>query len=157
MEKHYLKCSSVPQTVKDELVTARANHASQRKESPVGSQQAFYRSLWNRLTGSGVPFNEMAGVLMSPEAKNVDHDDSESVDGADSFDDHVKLIEHIKETVVDEAISEALKQYYSCLEYGGRVYMRDGIMPEHFSANWLVSKLVPKDYSVNSFKKTFVG
>lgn len=157
MEKHYLKCSSVPQKVKDDLETARANHAMQRRDIPVGSQQAFYRSLWDRLTGSGTPYNEMAGVLMSPDTKNVDAEDSNDVDDADSFDDHIKLIEHIKETVVDEKISEALKQYYSCLEYGGRVYMREDVMPEHFSANWLVSKMVPKDYSVNSYKKTFVG
>lgn len=160
MEKHYLKCSAVPKSVKEELATARANHAIQRKDIPVGSQQAYYRSLWNRLTRASLPHGESpgaGGVLMSPEAKDPNPEDSSSVDDADSFDDHVKLIEHIKETVVDGGITETLKQYYGCLEYGGCVYMRDKVMPEHFSANWLLSKVVPKDYSANPIKKTFVG
>jgi hypothetical protein len=168
MEKHYLKCSAVPKSVKEELAVARSKHASQRKDIPVGSQQAFYRSLWHRLTQSGVAVPGSGGgggggVFMSPEVGVKDlvdpeQDETSSVsDDADSFDDHVKLIEHVKETIVHGGgITEALKQYYGCLEYGGRVYNRSNVMPEHFSATWLLSKVVPKDYG-NPIKKAFVG
>jgi hypothetical protein len=175
MEKHYLKCSAVPKSVKDELAVARNKHASQRKDIPVGSQQAFYRSLWNRLTqsngGSSMFSPGGGGVLMSPEAAGTAHRDNDgggdetNSSGSDekahdSFDDHVKLIEHVKETVVMHGtggITEALKQYYGCLEYGGCVYMRSNVMPAHFSATWLLSKVVPKDYITNPIKKAFVG
>jgi hypothetical protein len=100
----------------------------------------------------------MSPAVVAKDLVDPEPDETSSVsDDADSFDDHVKLIEHVKETIVHGGgITEALKQYYGCLEYGGCVYNRSNVMPEHFSATWLLSKVVPKDYG-NPIKKALVG
>ena len=61
------------------------------------------------------------------------------------FTDHIRVLDYIRSGNFkpNRELEEALDKYYSCLDYGGRVYNTPS-MPENFSSVWLLAKVLPK-------------
>ena len=138
LEKHFLKCTEVPEEVKANIRRNKLTHAEQRKSRPHGSLHAFFMKLWNRLQ-SNKPAPDIS-------FGNLVNDGSDTSSGKDTrFTDHVKLIDFLRATSWSDIsdIQMALSQYYNCLDYGGRIYQTNTI-PGHFSSEWLLAKVVPK-------------
>lgn len=140
LEKHYYKCRHTPADVRSRVAEARTRHAAQRKTTATGAQQAYFTRLWGRLRAAAGAGGASPGVGYAGFA----HEPSDELDLV--FADHVALLDHVRGSAKlknKEDLQEALDRYYSCLEYAGRIYATDS-MPNHFSANWLLSKVLPK-------------
>lgn len=147
LEKHLMRCPKVPDEVKSSIAEAKLRHSLQRKGIPTGEQQAFFNRLWDRLQmgiiggdAANIPFSRMRKDEESPE------DDSDSV--MLEFRDHLEVLDFVRKTAPWKnirSIQTALNKYYSCLDYGGRIYQTPS-MPNHFSSEWLLAKVVPKRY-----------
>jgi MRG len=143
LEKHYLKCPKTPADVKLRLIETRSRHADQRKTLANGSQQAFFTRLWERFRKVKRAASKGGGILTM---ERQDVDPSEQSDDELVFTDHIALLDHCRlnsKLNSNKEVVEALDRYYSCLDYAGRVYETES-MPKHFSANWLLSKVLPR-------------
>jgi hypothetical protein len=153
LEKHVLKCPAVPPEIKSEVAAAKVTHPGQRKALVAGSQQGYFNRLWDRLRSSNIA-GEAPNVPMSQPDKEEKEESNPSGGGDDTesdgleFRDHVLLLDFVRNTSVwknNKNIQAALSKYYSCLDYGGRIYQTPS-MPKHFSSEWLLAKVVPKRY-----------
>jgi hypothetical protein len=144
LEAHYLKCA--PDDVKKKLQSTRALHVSQRKQLKSGSQQAYFNRLWRRLQTFKISGHEAGVHMMEREAEPDDLEAFEEQMSIENFSDHVKLLDVVRREDArgNRDIQEALDRYYSCLDYGGRVYNTPS-MPDNFSSHWLLAKILPKD------------
>jgi hypothetical protein len=147
LEKHMLRCPMVSNEIKASITEAKMRHTVQRKDVPVGEQQAFFNRLWNRLRSSIIGLGA-ANILSSSrkEEELPTEDDTDSV--ALEFRDHLELLDFVRNTSPwknIKSVQTALNTYYSCLDYGGRIYQTPS-MPPHFSSEWLLAKVVPKRY-----------
>jgi hypothetical protein len=146
LEKHSLKCSKTPDDIKRRLVETRSRHVDQRKTIPNGSQQAFFSRLWSRLHQSKLSPQDSSEALWTTERNGNDADPSEHSDEDTDFTDHITLLDNVRRDSKlrnNKELQEAVDRYYSCLDYAGRVYETES-MPRLFSANWLLSKVLPK-------------
>ncbi len=150
LEKHMMRCPMVSNEIKAAITEAKIRHTVQRKDVPVGEQQAFFNRLWNRLRSSIIGLG--AANILSSSRKEEEvpptavEDDSDSV--ALEFRDHLELLDFVRTTSPwknIKSVQTALNTYYSCLDYGGRIYQTPS-MPQHFSSEWLLAKVVPKRY-----------
>jgi len=155
-EKHFAKCSAVPQEVKKAIVANKARHHEQRKLLPAGSQQAYFLRLWDRLRtmrisggdGSMIPITQP--TFASPEKKKEDDKVADIVHEKREFTNSLEVLEYVRTTVPwkgTKEIDDALNQYYTCVDFGGRIYNTRG-MPKHFSPAWLLAKVGPKKLKV---------
>jgi len=146
LEKHLLKCAHVPAEIKSMIMAARLTHPLQRKELPVGSQQAYFNRLWDRLRSS-----KLGGAGLSPIRDVYDDAQTTSESGVEfdqAFEDHILILDHLRTHQpwkTTRSVSAALTKYYSCLEYGGRIFYTPD-MPQYFTSEWLLAKIVPKKY-----------
>lgn len=155
-EKHIMKCAYVPAEVRKSVVSARATHAEQRKTFPNGAQQAYFNRLWDRLRSMKIAGSTSSSAVPLAMTNGTGTVPTEEVPGADltstgmeeklSFTDFMEILDFVR-TVPPwkgtREIEEALNQYYNCLDYGGRIYQTKS-MPDHFSAAWLLNKVVPR-------------
>lgn len=157
LEKHSLKCKATPDDVKQRLVVARSKHQEQRKALKSGLQQKFFSNLWRRMRGS-----RLGGA--DPPSPQIPPDTTESPTASkqpgkfvgEDFTDHLTVLDRIRsEATIDRDIEVAMGRYYACLEYAGRVQYTPS-MPPHFSPEWLLAKVAPKNYHKNP-RKRFVG
>jgi hypothetical protein len=145
-EKHVLKCSYMPAEIRSQVVETRLNHPVQRKELPVGSQQAFFNRLWDRLRSSKIEGVASGNYVLehekSPaEETKIEITPTEKV----AFKEHFPLIDFLRTTEPWKQYKEvrtALNQYYNCLEFGGRVFYTQS-QPKYFSSEWLLAKVAP--------------
>jgi hypothetical protein len=145
-EKHVAKCRKVPDDIKAAVIEAKTRHVDQRKELPVGSQQAYFNKLWERLRTSQIEGAAFGTYVLEGTAAKEATESQESSAEELEFRDHRAILEHISTTAPwksQPVIVEALHQYYSFVEYGGRVYNTSS-RPEHFSAEWLLRKVGPR-------------
>ena len=63
----------------------------------------------------------------------------------EAFEDHIAVLDHLRKNKISPEVEEAVDRYYTCLDYAGRVYNTSS-MPEHFSAEWLLAKVQPKQH-----------
>jgi len=166
-EKHVMKCDNVPPDIKTKVAAARKRQQEQRKLLPQGSQQAYFNKLWDRLRSCKIEGVE-AGVyiLEGYSAKGSLGDSSMTGDGGEDgspsnleFKNHIDILQFIRTTNPwkgNGKIQEALNQYYNCLGYGGRIYHTSS-MPEHFSSEWLLGKIVPRAKTLSKKNKLMPG
>ena len=154
LEKHVYKCPLMPQEAKTRVGNARMQHAAQRKTHQNGSQQQYFNRLWDRLRSSkiGGLLDTGCEPLPSPGTKVYGEGKSRGSDStegeANEFRDHISVLNYVRTKVpwkTNRAIQVELDKYYSCLDYGGRIYQTPS-MPEHFSSEWLLAKVCPKRY-----------
>ena len=84
------------------------------------------------------PFLPHDGAQTVPPSANF-----ENTGNREAFRDHVSVLDYVRINKINSEVEEAVDQYYSCLEYAGRVYNTSS-MPKHFSAQWLLAKVEPK-------------
>jgi hypothetical protein len=145
-EKHVAKCRHVPSEIKAAVAEAKTRHVDQRKELPIGSQQAYFNKLWERLRTSQIE-GVASGtyVLEGTAAKEAAESQDTSAEDLE-FRDHLAILEYVRTTAPWKShpvLAEALNQYYSFVDFGGRVFNTPS-MPEHFSAEWLLHKAGPQ-------------
>jgi hypothetical protein len=145
LEKHLLRCRSVPEEIKQQIALARSQHAQQRLEMKFGAQQNFFRRLWELLqkTNSTTPDLLLGETLTSQQQLDAPPPRENTIVTEGAFADHLSVLDHLRSNKVSADIEEAMDRYYSALDYAGRVY-KTSAMPDHFSAEWLLAKLVPK-------------
>lgn len=141
LEKHYLKCPHVPEDIKELLRKTRSTHLNQRKKFQTGHQHAFFTRLWNRLRGSKVQWQN---TFVNKDSRKTKGEKAESTD----ISNYIEVLDRIRNEKAPKDLKDALDRYYSCLEYGGRVYMTPA-MPKNFSTQWLLAKITPKNYSTS--------
>jgi hypothetical protein len=147
-EKHVLKCPFVPVQIKSDVIMSKIGHTEQRKHLPTGAQQAFFNRLWDRLRSAKIE-GVVSGVYAADSYAGQVEPVSTTGDAAISndaleFTDHVSVLDHVRATYAnDKDIQDALNQYYNCLEYGGRIFYTS-LMPERFSAEWLLGKVAKR-------------
>jgi hypothetical protein len=144
-EKHVGKCKYVPSDIKAAVVDAKTRHVEQRKELPVGSQQAYFNKLWDRLRSCQIEGVASGTYVLEGTAKKDTAEGQESSEELE-FRDHRAILDHVRINMPWKgypALVEALNQYYSFVEFGGRVFNTSS-MPEHFSAEWLLHKVGPQ-------------
>lgn len=146
-EKHVLKCPAVPLDIKSEVALCRQRHPDQRKQLPTGAQQAFFNRLWDRLRSSKIDGIE-SGVYA---VESYQRDGGSQEDGGDGleFSDHISLLDFVRSSIpwkTNNAVMEVLNRYYSCLDYGGKINHTPWA-GEHFSSEWLLSKVAPRTTS----------
>lgn len=157
LEKHFLRCRSVPDEIKQKIALARSQHAQQRQVMKLGAQQSFFKRMWDGLQGgTSTTFSDYNDLGVSTTTSIADPDEFSGPTHSESdpkstkvnaFRDHQSLLDFLhrnNHNKVSAEIEEALDRYYSALDYGGRIYQTDSAMPDHFSAEWLIAKLVPK-------------
>ena len=122
----------------------------------LGAQQSFFKRLWDGLQGGGTSTTLPDGYhLADSTTMTTDPDDGLGLlpDGdakstqLNAFSDHQSVLDCLhrnNNNKVTAEIEEALDRYYSALDYGGRIYQQTYAVPAHFSAEWLIAKLVPK-------------
>ena len=154
-EKHFAKCPHVPSNIKKAISTSKMSHHEQRKHLPSGTQQAYFLKLWDRLRTmriSGIDGGMSETIPLShpaytPDAKNeAKQDSSKEREGQMEFGSPLEVLDYIRNTVPwkgTKDIEDALNQYYTCIDFGGRIYNTKG-MPKHFSPAWLLAKVGPK-------------
>ena len=169
-EKHVLKCSAVPPTIKSEVVAAKARHPEQRKGLPAGSQQAFFNSLWDRLRASKIDgvtsgvytlesYSKAASDLTGEGSTGTEEAGRSGNSHAVEFKDHIELLDYVRKTAPwksNNAMLEVLNQYYNCLDYGGRI-VYTASAPDHFSSEWLLAKIAPRPRDPLKSKKCLPG
>ena len=157
-EKHFAKCSHVPSQIKKAIVTNKARHLEQRKHLPSGSQQAYFLKLWDRLrtmriSGEGsnsrgtIPISQHPTYASDGKAKEESFADAAAEQETKlEFDSQLQVLDYVRNTAPWKGTKEidgSLNQYYTCIDFGGRIYNTRG-MPKHFSPSWLLGKVGPK-------------
>ena len=160
LEKHVLKCQSMPENVKTDVVNARITHAAQRKMLENGSQQAYFNRLWDRLRSSKIGGKAMNVPMPATGNKDLKASGTEGVltEATLEFRDHIEILDHVRTHAPwksNRSVQASLGKYYSCLDYGGRIYQTPS-MPERFSSEWLLAKICPKKYE-NTKGKSLPG
>lgn len=124
---------------------ARSQHAQQRLEMKFGAQQKFFRRLWTLLQNTNATASDLllGETLTSQQQLDAPSPSGDTIVSEGAFSDHLSVLDHLRSNKVSADIDEAMDRYYSALDYAGRVY-KTNAMPDHFSAEWLVAKLVPK-------------
>jgi len=134
----------VPEEMKQKITSTRSQHAQQRTGLKFGSQHSFFNRMWEWLHSSKSAFpdvsisgeaNQQYGTPLSVLADNTSNEEA--------FSDHLAVLDHLRSNKVSAEVEEALDRYYSALDYAGRVY-NTSAMPEHFTSEWLLAKMVPK-------------
>lgn len=161
LEKHLLKCEAVPDDLKDKIREYKLTHPAQRKTLSSGTtQQEYFNRLWDRLRTCRIGGVQTSAVLSTSslfhrrrQQHDTDANDEEQhlAEGLE-FKNHVLLLDHVRTCWRStKSILTALAKYYSCLDYGGRIYQTPS-MPERFSSEWLLAKVVPNIYEYPKFK-----
>jgi len=144
LEKHCLRCPYVPEETKRKIIAARPLHGQQRSVLKHGSQQGFFNRIWARLHNSKIAVHQS-----TIDDYTVQHDGMPlgvrggTLADSEAYADHIAVLDHVRSGRVSVEVEEALDQYYSCLDYAGRVY-NTSAMPEHFSSEWVLAKVLPK-------------
>ena len=149
LEKHLLKCPSLPPGIRDKVVATKITHPGQRKLMETGGQQAYFNRLWDRLRSANIGGKGTNQTLVLPQKepelpKATEDDEGETIE----FRSHLAMLDYVRTTPPwknNKKIQGALSKYYSCLDYGGRIFQTPS-MPAHFSPEWLLAKVVPKRY-----------
>lgn len=145
LEKHFLKCSHTPVEAKERIRDGRLTHNAQRKAFKQGSQQAYFTGLWKRLKSAKIRGRD-SGTILGNVGGKVDDDDDDDL--AQDFTDYLDVLDHARRKLKKQKdLQEAVDRYYSCIDYSGRVYKTES-MPKHYSPQWLLAKVCPKDYTL---------
>jgi hypothetical protein len=154
LENHLLKCSATPAHVKEKIILSKPLHSQQRKALKSGSQAAFFSRLWRRLRSSTISEQNGAHYMLdgfsgreenTPVKSEMLGNDEAALE---EFTDHRQVLDSVRLSTYgkyNQDLQEALKLYYCCLEYGGRVWNTSS-MPKNFSAEWLLSKVLSSRY-----------
>ena len=131
----------------------------------LGAQQSFFKRMWDGLQGgTSTTFSNYNDLGVSTTTSTADPDEFSGPTPPDSdpkstkedaLTDHQSVLDYLHRNNSNKAsaeIEEALDRYYSALDYGGRIYQTDSAMPEHFSAEWLIAKLVPKRGAIHALR-----
>lgn len=150
-EKHVLKCPFIPAEIRARVVETRVYHADQRRQLPLGAQQAFFNRLWDRLRSAKIEGGDAGEFVLEgyAEKKAGVVESTEDLDGKVCFKEHVPLLDYLRTSYGwknSKDVRTALSQYYNCIEFGGRVYYTSS-MPKHFSPEWLLNKIAPRRYT----------
>jgi hypothetical protein len=135
--------------MRDKVVATKITHPAQRKLMETGGQQAYFNRLWDRLRSAKIggkgtnqtPVRQQKET--EPQKANEDHE-GEAIE----FRSHLAILDYVRTTPPwknNKKVQGALSKYYSCLDYGGRIFQTPS-MPSHFSPEWLLAKVVPKRY-----------
>ena len=150
IEKHLLRCPEIDNDVKQEITKTRVYHAEQRKKLPSGAQADFYKQLYDRLQQS---------TVKPPNESLYDYDNRSTISNTTtlakneasvenlSFRSHIDVMKYIQSNEPwksTKSLVEMVDMYYSCLEYGGKLYNTNGSSADTFSSEWLYSKLAPE-------------
>jgi MRG len=157
-EKHVGKCKHVPDEVKAAVVDAKTRHVEQRKQLPVGSQQAYFNKLWDRLRSCQIEGSASGTYVLEGTAKKSSTDSLHESTEEQEFRDHRDVLDFVNARSPwkdHPVIVEALVKYYGFVEYGGRIHNASS-MPVHFSAEWLLRKVGPKP-KISRKKKLMPG
>jgi hypothetical protein len=148
IEKHILRCPKIDNDVKKEIIKTRVYHPEQRKKLPSGAQSDFYKRLYDRLQQSTIkPPNESLYEYDNRTISNTTLAKNEASVKNLSFRSHIDVMKYIQSNEPwksSKSLVEMVDMYYSCLEYGGKLYNTNGSSVDTFSSEWLYSKLAPE-------------
>ena len=148
-EKHVSKCPDVPEDIKQAIVANKLMHHEQRKLLPSGSQQAFFLRLWDRLRTMRISSENTSVAVpltQQPEGETEKKEEEKQTPQKKEFSNPTEVMDFIRTTSPWKGTREidmAVSQYYTCVDFGGRIYNTRG-MPTHFSPGWLLAKVGPK-------------
>ena len=156
IDKHIARCPKTSKDVKEKMAVAKAKHAEQKANAPIGAQTAFFSRLWERfrqLTKTSFGTEADMYFTLGPPTPAMDPDTQMSSSGSSvmEFTNHIEVLTYLQNTASWTANAElvsAMDKYYSCLAWGGTVYATSA-MPSNASSEWVLAKLGHETHNHN--------